>query len=58
MVTVKILLEVLEERYKDKLPTDKVDDYDLGRLIGQQDVVRYILQVLDKDEYDKKKVKK
>jgi hypothetical protein len=40
---------MLMERYKNQLPLGKVDDFELGRLIGQQDVISYILTITQAD---------
>lgn len=39
------LIDELEQRFPDRLPSSYTDDFSLGRLIGQQDIIRLLRQV-------------
>lgn len=43
------LIEQLIERYPNRLPTTDLSSYDLGRLVGQQDVIKHLVSVLEKE---------
>ena len=58
VININELLEELEDRYKDRLPTGRIDEYNIARLIGQQDVIKYIYQYIDYKEHKDKKVSK
>lgn len=36
------LLHFLKTRYPNELPKDRIDDFELGKLIGQQEVISAI----------------
>ena len=36
------IVQILENMYIDELPSKHVDDFALGRLIGQQDIIRVL----------------
>lgn len=42
------VIEELEEAFPDQLPKTNVTDSQIHRLIGQQDVIRYLKQHLEK----------
>ena len=39
------LVTWLEETFPDKLPGGPTDDFELGRLVGQQDIVRKLRKI-------------
>lgn len=41
------LLEKLKLRYPNVLPTEFIDSYEYGKLLGQQEVILYIYTLLD-----------
>jgi len=41
------IIEVLLEKYPNRLPKDTVSLEEIHRLIGQQDVVRYLIEHLE-----------
>lgn len=43
------LLEMLKVKYPDKLPSKELTNYELGKLIGQQEVIKYLYSVLLKN---------
>ena len=43
------LLEMLKTKYPDRLPNKEVTNYELGKLIGQQEVIKYLLSILLKN---------
>lgn len=44
------LLTFLDERYPNTLPTTSIDENQLNRLIGQQDVIRCLEEILERSE--------
>lgn len=40
------ILELVLKAYPDKLPLNEIDSFELGRLMGQQDVVKYMKEKL------------
>lgn len=41
------VIEVLLEKYPNRLPKDTISLEEIHRLIGQQDVIRYLVQHLE-----------
>ena len=41
------VIEVLLEKYPNKIPKDLVSPEQISRLIGQQDVIRYLIQHIE-----------
>ena len=41
------LLEKLKLRYPNTLPTDFIDSFEYGKLLGQQEVILYIYTLLE-----------
>lgn len=44
---IEEVIEVLISKYPNGLPKNHVDSFELGRLIGQQDVIRYLVGQLE-----------
>ncbi len=40
------ILDLVEKAFTNKLPLDKVSEYELGELVGQQQVVNFIREKL------------
>ena len=49
-VVLRQLLDFLDERYPDKLPTISIDEKQLNRLIGNQDVINCIKELIERNE--------
>jgi hypothetical protein len=47
---LKHLLDLLFERYPNSIPTKPTTEIELSRLIGQQDVIRFIEELLERNE--------
>ena len=56
MLNINELINKLQERFNNQLPTKEVNSFELGKLIGNQEVLSYILTVVEQDNY--KKIKK
>jgi len=44
---IEEVIEVLISKYPNGLPKNHVSDFELGRLIGQQDVIRFLIGQLE-----------
>ena len=55
MLNINELINNLQERFNDQLPTKEVNSFELGKLVGNQEVVHYILTVVEQDNYKKLK---
>jgi len=44
------LLEKLKLRYPNQLPTESIDSFEYGKLLGQQEVILYIYTILDSND--------
>lgn len=53
MLNINELINKLQERFNNQLPTKEVNSFELGKLIGNQEVIHYILTVLEQDNYKK-----
>ena len=53
MLNINGLINKLQERFNNQLPTKEVNSFELGKLIGNQEVVSYILTVVEQDNYKK-----
>ena len=53
MLNINELINKLQERFNNQLPTKEVNSFELGKLIGNQEVVSYILTVIEQDNYKK-----
>ena len=53
MLNINELINKLQERFNNQLPTKEVNSFELGKLIGNQEVIHYILTVLEQDIYKK-----
>jgi len=53
MLNINEILNKLQERFNNQLPTKEVNSFELGKLIGNQEVIHYILTVLEQDNYKK-----
>ena len=53
MLNINELINKLQERFNNQLPTKEVNSFELGKLIGNQEVVHYILTVVEQDNYKK-----
>lgn len=51
------ILDKVEKAFPDKLPLGKVSEYELGTLIGQQDVVRFIKRLLRAEQEKEQEIK-
>ena len=54
MITVNKLLEQLEDKYPNQLPTSVVDMTTITTMMGQQEVISYIINLIEEDEYRSK----
>lgn len=51
-INKKLLHEVIDrllERYPNKLPTKELTSFELGREVGKQDVIKFLIELYDKD---------
>jgi hypothetical protein len=55
MLNIKEVLDKLEERFINKLPTTDVTSFELGKLVGNQEVVEFIFSIIEQDKYKKSK---
>lgn len=46
-INIEELLTTIESKYKNILPSNKVDEFELGRLVGQQDVIKEIYKTIE-----------
>lgn len=46
---IEKLIEKLIERYPNRLPTTDISSYELGKLVGQQDVIKHLVSLLEKE---------
>ena len=53
MLNINEILNKLQERFNNQLPTKEVNSFELGKLIGNQEVIHYILTVIEQDNYKK-----
>lgn len=53
MLNINELINKLQERFNNQLPTKEVNSFELGKLIGNQEVIHYILTVVEQDNYKK-----
>ena len=53
MLNINELINKLQERFNNQLPTKEVNSFELGKLIGNQEVLSYILTVVEQDNYKK-----
>ena len=53
MLNINELINKLQERFNNQLPTKEVNSFELGKLIGNQEVIHYILTVIEQDNYKK-----
>ena len=53
MLNINELINKLQERFNNQLPTKEVNSFELGKLIGNQEVISYILTVVEQDNYKK-----
>lgn len=53
MLNINEILNKLQERFNNQLPTKEVNSFELGKLIGNQEVIHYILTVVEQDNYKK-----
>lgn len=53
MLNINELINKLQERFNNQLPTKEVSSFKLGKLIGNQEVIHYIITVLEQDNYKK-----
>lgn len=51
MLNINELINKLQERFNNQLPTKEVNSFELGKLIGNQEVIHYILTVVEQDNY-------
>ncbi len=51
MLNINELINKLQERFNNQLPTKEVNSFELGKLIGHQEVIHYILTVVEQDNY-------
>lgn len=56
MLNINELINKLQERFNNQLPTKEVNSFELGKLIGNQEVISYLLTIIEQDNY--KKIKK
>lgn len=56
MLNINEILNKLHERFNNQLPTKEVNSFELGKLIGNQEVISYLLTIIEQDNY--KKIKK
>lgn len=56
MLNINEILNKLQERFNNQLPTKEVNNFELGKLIGNQEVISYLLTIIEQDNY--KKIKK
>jgi hypothetical protein len=50
--TLESLLRTLKDSFPNKLPIKEIDKYQLGVLVGQQNIVRFIENYLEKERKD------
>lgn len=55
MLNINELINKLQVRFNDQLPTKEVNSFELGKLIGNQEVVSYIITIIEQDNYKKLK---
>jgi len=55
MLNINEILNKLQERFNNQLPTKEVNSFELGKLIGNQEVVSYLLTIIEQDNYKKLK---
>ena len=53
MLNINELINKLQERFNNQLPTKEVNSFELGKLIGNQEVIHYILTIVEQDNYKK-----
>lgn len=53
MLNINELINKLQERFNNQLPTKEVNSFELGKLIGNQEVIHYIITVVEQDNYKK-----
>ena len=53
MLNINELINKLQERFNNQLPTKEVNSFELGKLIGNQEVIHYILTGIEQDNYKK-----
>ena len=53
MLNINELINKLQERFNNQLPTKEINSFELGKLIGNQEVIHYILTVVEQDNYKK-----
>ena len=53
MLNINEILNKLQERFNNQLPTKEINSFELGKLIGNQEVIHYILTVVEQDNYKK-----
>lgn len=60
MITVEKLLEILEAKYPNQLPTtiSNIDMDNICKQVGQQDVITSIRSIVEEDEYRRKSKKR
>ena len=47
---IRQLIGQLEEKFPDRLPQSQIKETDLARLLGQQDVLRVIKDLIERNE--------
>lgn len=55
MLNINEVLDKLQERFINKLPTTDITNFELGKLVGHQEVVEYIFYMIEQDNYKKNK---
>ena len=58
MLTVERVLELLEDRFKNELPTTTITMEELNKKIGNQEVIVYIKAIMEQDDYNNRKNKR
>ena len=54
VVNIDKVIDDCLEKYPNRLPDKEITPYELGILIGQQEVVKFLTELKERDELNKK----
>lgn len=52
---IDTIIKLLEDRFENKLPMSSKTEFELGKLVGNQEVVEFLKEVKARQEYNSKK---
>ena len=55
IANIDIIINILEEKFKNELPMSSKTEFELGKLVGNQEVVKYLKDIRSKQEHVNKK---